>query len=137
MSEMVAANMQKAQKMIALTGWQFEEVTVNQVTGYACIKVARIDGNDKRLVTLMRSSHGGKVVERREVGRLRQGMYKDWWDFSESHLLGCATREGFRSALRSLANYIDDNKAIGCLESSRPALRLIADMDQALVEVAP
>lgn len=111
-------------------GWDIEELNINQLTGWARLRVSRIDGDRKRLVTLMRSAHGGRVVERREVGRLRSGFCGSWWDFSESHLLGSAEREGWRSGLRMLARYIDDNPGPAALPgaSVRSALRSIAVM---------
>lgn len=120
---------QVAKRQLRLLGWDLEELNIDQLTGWARVRVSRIDGDHKRLVTLMRSAHGGRVVERREVGVRRASFYSgDWWDFSESLLLGTARREGFRSGLRLLARYIDDNRGAGSLQhaSAKEALRPIA-----------
>ena len=101
------------------TGWQIESVFLNGTTGAMTVRVSRIDGPKKRLVTTRRSSWTSRVVQVREVGELKAGMYADYWDFSESILLGRRTYTGIGAAMRGLFRYIDDNRAKGLLGSSR------------------
>lgn len=115
------------------TGWEIHRAEFNEASGWARIVVTRDDTADctgtVRMVTLMRSTWGGKVSERREVGCYAGGMCSWHLDFSASHLLGCGSHEDFGTALRGLAHYIDDNRAPHALGGPIPSLALMAGDD--------
>lgn len=115
-----------ADRALAISGWRIREVSINLHTGFARLTFLRNDGNVGRLLTILRSTWGAQVVSIREVGHLKPGMYRDFWDFSESAVLGRETHEGVRSALRSASIYVKDNPAAGCLGCGREPLRLLA-----------
>jgi len=110
--------------VLAPSGWCMTEVTINQVTGFCRVKAERRDHGAGAgvLVTLHRSAHGARVTETREVTERRPGMFRDHWEVVDGGVLGRRRCEGMRSALRMLANYIDDNGASGALVGRR-ALR--------------
>lgn len=116
----------QADRALALSGWRIREVSINLHTGFARLTFLRNDGATGRLVTVLRSARGARVVAVREVGALKPGMYRDFWDFSDSTVLGRETYQGLRSALRGVAAYVGDNPAAGCLGCGRDPLRLLA-----------
>ena len=112
---------------VSAMGWTIQAVEVNQITGFARIQAARVDGDRKTLVTILRSTHGAVAVERRDICARASGFYSgDYWELIAT--LGGRRYDGIRSALRGLAHYIDDNRRQGLIGSSRPILRaLIAE----------
>ena len=125
-SERMARLAAHADRAMAPSGWRIREVSINLHTGFARLTFMRREGRTGRLVTVMRSTWGAPVLAIREVGDLVPGMYRDFWDFSESVVLGRETHGGLRSALRGVATYVTDNPAAGCIGSGREPLRLLA-----------
>lgn len=115
-----------ADRAMALSGWRIREAAVNLHTGFVRLAFLRREDRAGRLVTVLRSTWGAKVVTIREDGVLKPGMHRDFWDFSESTALGRDTREGLRSALRSVAIYVGDNPAAGQLGSGKEPFLLLA-----------
>jgi len=110
---------------LAPVGWAVHDVTINQVTGFARVVAERRHEGRGVKITLLRSCHGAAVVEMRDVTERKPGMFRDYWEVMAN--LGRGRHSGFRSALRTLANYIDDNPAgDSALKAGRPALRMIA-----------
>jgi hypothetical protein len=116
----------EADRALAPAGWRIREMSVNLHTGFVRLTFLRDDGARGRLLTVLRSSWAARTVTIREVGDLKPGMYRDFWDFSESVVFGRETHEGLRSALRGVAGYVAANPADGCLGCSREPLRLLA-----------
>jgi len=111
--------------IIAPSGWALMDVTVNTETGFARVVAERRDhaaGTGVK-VTLLRSNHAAKVVEKRDVVARRPGMYRDFWEVTDASF-GGRRFDGMRSALRGLARYIDDNASTGQLADT--ALRQLA-----------
>ena len=102
--------------ILAPTGWSLMDVTVNTETGFARVVAERRDHSAGTgiKVTLLRSGHTTKVVERRDVIARRPGMYCDFWEVTDASF-GGRRFDGMRSALRLLARYIDDNAIVGQL----------------------
>lgn len=107
------------------SGWQVTELTLNQTTGFARLRVERRDyeSGTGRLVTLLRSGHGNRVVMVRDVTALRPGMYRSEWEVVDT--LGQTRFPGMKSALRSLADYLADNSQIS-MRAARDAFRPLA-----------
>lgn len=124
--ERMARLIAHADRAMARSGWRVREVSINLHTGFARLTFLRTDGSTGRMLTILRSTWGARVVSIREVGELKPGMYRDFWDFSESAVLGRETHEGLRSALRSAAIYVGDNPATGRLGCGKEPLRLLA-----------
>lgn len=97
---------------LRLTGWRIMEVTINMTTGFARVVAERRAEGKGVKVTLLRSVHGAKVVERRDLIERKDGMYRDFWAVTEASF-GGRRFDGMRSALRGLAHYIDDNADAG------------------------
>ena len=111
--------------ILAPSGWALMDVTVNTVTGFARVVAERRDYNTGTgiKVTLLRSTHETKVIEKRDIIALRPGMYRDFWEVTDASF-GGRRFDGMRPALRLLARYIDDNAAVGRLADK--ALRQLA-----------
>lgn len=111
--------------ILAPTGWALMDVTVNTETGFARVVAERRDHSAGTgiKVTLLRSTHATKVIEKRDVIARRDGMYRDFWEVTDASF-GGRRFDGMRSALRILARYIDDNAAMGQLGGA--ALRRLA-----------
>ena len=92
------------------TGWTLMEVTINTTTGFARVIAERREAGKGVKVTLLRSAHGAKVIERRDIIERKAGMYRDAWEVSDASF-GGRRFDGMRSALRGLAHYINDNAA--------------------------
>lgn len=116
MSTPIAISSADLNAILAPTGWALMDVTVNTETGFARVVAERRDyeAGTGIKVTLLRSSHSAKVVERRDVVARRPGMYRDFWEVTDASF-GGRRFDGIRSALGSLARYIDDNVKIGRL----------------------
>ena len=113
-------------KALASTGWMLFEVTIDTCTGFARVVAERRDEHGSGMkVTLHRSEHGEPVLEMRDVIERKPGMYRDHWEVVSNGHMGRRRFDGFRSALRGLANYIDDNSAVAIC-SSRETLRQLA-----------
>ena len=102
--------------ILAPSGWALMDVTVNTETGFARVVAERRDHSAGTgiKVTLLRSTHATKVVEKRDVTTRRDGMYRDFWEVTDASF-GGRRFDGMRSALRLLARYIDDNAIVGQL----------------------
>lgn len=87
-------------------------MTINMTTGLARVVAERRAEGKGVKVTLLRSAHGAKVVERRDLIERKDGMYRDFWEVTEASF-GGRRFDGMRSALRGLAHYIDDNADVG------------------------
>ena len=61
----------------------------------------------------------------RDAIERRPGMFRDFWEVVPGAHFGRRRYSGLRSALRGLANYIDDNK-VSALGNGRDALRQLA-----------
>lgn len=111
--------------ILAPTGWALMDVTVNTETGFARVVAECRDhaAGTGIKVTLLRSNHAAKVVEKRDVVARHPGMYRDFWEVTDASF-GGRRFDGMRSALRGLARYIDDNAAMGQLGDT--ALRQLA-----------
>jgi hypothetical protein len=72
--------------ILAPTGWALMDVTVNTETGFARVVAERRDyeAGTGIKVTLLRSNHAAKVVERRDVVARRSGMYRDFWEVTDA-----------------------------------------------------
>ena len=122
----LAPQLRDLNKSLVGTGWTLLEVTTNTSTGFARVIAERRDAHGQGMkVTLHRSVHGEPELEMRDVIERRPGMYRDHWEVVSNAHMGRRRFDGFRSALRGLANYIDDNKATA-IGSSREALRQLA-----------
>jgi hypothetical protein len=114
---------------LAGTGWAILEASLNTETGFARIIAERRDYEAKSgvMVTLHRSHYDGAVLEMRDSTKLVGGMYKDHWEVVEGGHFGRRRHMTFKTALRALAHYIDDNSMPGALEwQGRKALGLMA-----------
>ena len=112
METAIAPNAAEINAALRSTGWEVMEVTVNTTTGFARVVVERRDQGKGVKITLLRSAHRARVVERRDIIERKAGMYRDHWEVTEASF-GGRRFDGMRSALRGLAHYIDDNAVPG------------------------
>jgi len=112
---------------LAVTGWAILDFTINTITGFARLTAERrgADGHGMKVI-LHRSAHGRDVLEVRDLIERKPGMYRDHWDVVGDGHMGRRRYTGFRSALRGLANYIDDNSAVVTAMVGRTSLRELA-----------
>jgi hypothetical protein len=105
--------------------WAIVEASVITTTGFARIIAERREGGRGVKVTLLRSTFGAPVLEMRDVTEKLPGMYRDFWTVVDGGHLGRRSHEGIRTALRCLANYIEDNSHVPRL-TARKAVAALA-----------
>jgi hypothetical protein len=107
------------------TGWRFEAVAINAVTGFAKIQVRRpLEGRSVMLVTLLRSRHNATVHVVREWVVERDGMIGTWLDVCNSTLVERQRFDGIGAAMRRIGQYIDDNSAAPAI-AGRSSMRIL------------
>lgn len=108
------------------SGWQVLDLAVNKTTGFVRLVVEQRDpaAGKGRMVTLVRSGHGGKTVMVRDITALKSGAYQSEWTVVAP--MGQSRHEDVVSALRDLATYIADNATGFSLRRAKSVLLPLA-----------
>ena len=117
------AVLRAAARLLRTMGWALLDVSANEATGYVRIIAEARDWERGvgRMITIIRGSHAGQVLEVREATVLKPGMFAHYWEV-DWHL-GRRRFDDLAAAGRELLGYACDNGPSGGLTETESRTR--------------
>jgi hypothetical protein len=128
--------LEQAAGLMRQIGWQLAEVSVNAETGFVRVVAETRGEAEGVIVTLLRSSLHGCIIEMRDRTHRKPGMFKHYWEIGEH--LGRRRFDDIREATAAMLQYACDNGPSGALgEHAASARQALLDVMIAAIEAAP